>query len=46
MVKGERHQIGKGADEEYNRVAPRDVASGRELVQQDAADDWENHPPG
>ena len=36
MVKGERHQIGKGADEEYNGVTARDVADGRELVQQEA----------
>src|SRR5271166_6241863 len=45
MVKRERHQIGKGADEEYNGVASRDVAGGRELVQQEAADDRENHSP-
>ena len=37
MVKRERHQIGKGADEEYDGVATRDVADGRELVQQDDA---------
>ena len=45
MVKGEGYHVGKGADEEQNGVACRDVAGGRELVQQEAADDRENHPP-
>ena len=38
MVKPEPHQIGKGADNEHNRVA-----SGLELIQQEAGDDGENH---
>src|SRR5262249_45341874 len=38
MVKPESHQVGEGADDEQNRVA-----SGLELVQQLACEDWEKY---
>ena len=39
MVKPESHQVGEGTNDEQNRVA-----SGLELVQQLAGEDWENIP--